>query len=327
MAGFMKSPASSNNGRHWAQINEATFTFGMRILFWICRVFGRWPFRVVLYPVVAWYVLTKPVARRASSDYLRRVAALDETRRINPGMRSVMRHFAAFAESMLDKMLLWSGLFNVAGTVLHGHHHIADRLATGRGGLLISSHMGNLELCRVMSKQQPGLKLNVMVHTKHAQAFNRLLAQLDPESQMNLMQVSEISPATAVLLAEKIDQGEFIVIAGDRIPLAPNPRVAFAPFIGEAAPFPVGPYILASLLQCPAYLVFSIRTGKTSEVHFELLRESISLPRKGREQALAELAAAYAARLEYFCLREPFQWFNFHDFWHLPTMDTSDAPR
>ena len=178
-----------------------------------------------------------------------------------------------------------------------------------------------------MSKQQPGLKLTVLVHTKHAQAFNQLLAQLDPDSQLNLMQVTEISPATAVLLAEKIEQGEFVVIAGDRIPVAPNPRVAIAPFLGAPAPFPVGPYIIASLLRCPVYLIFSIRTGRTSEVHFELLRDSISLPRKDRDQALAVLAAEYAARLEYFCLRAPLQWFNFYDFWHLPTMDTSDASR
>lgn len=323
----MTRQTSAAGVRHWAHINEATFTFGMRLLFWICRVFGRWPFRVVLYPVVAWYVMTRPAARNASADYLRRVAALDAGHRFKPGMRAVLCHFASFAESILDKMLLWGGLFKVDDTVLHGQQPLTDRIAAGRGGLLICAHLGNLELCRVLSKQQPGLKLTVLVHTRHAQAFNRLLAQLDPESQMNLMQVTEISPATAVLLAEKVEQGEFVVIAGDRIPVSPNPRVAIAPFLGAPAPFPVGPYVLASLLRCPTYLIFSLRSGDSSEVHFELLRESITLPRKDRDQALAELATAYAARLEDYCLRAPFQWFNFYDFWHHPTMDTSDAPR
>lgn len=322
----MKRPASTVGGRHWAQINEATFTFGIRLLFWICRIFGRWPFRVVLYPVVAWYMLVRPVARKASADYLRHVAAVDPRNSITPGIRSVMRHFAAFAESILDKMLLWAGLFNIGDTVLHGHQHLMDRVATGRGGLLICAHLGNLELCRALSRRHPGVKLTVLVYTKHAEAFNQLLAQMDPDSQLNLMQVTEISPASATIMAEKIERGEFIVITGDRIPVAPNPRVAVVPFLGEAAPFPVGPYILASLLQCPLFLIFSIRTGRTSEVHFELLRDSIALPRKGRDEALAILAAEYAARLEHFCLRAPLQWFNFFDFWHPPKMDTSDAP-
>ncbi len=73
--------------------------------------------------------------------------------------------------------------------------------------------------------------------------------------------------------------------------------------------------------------VFSLRTGRTSEIHFELFRESIRLPRKGRDEALAGLVAEYAARLEHFCRRAPLQWFNFYDFWHLPTMDTADASR
>jgi predicted LPLAT superfamily acyltransferase len=327
MAIAMKLQLSSAGGGHWANINEATFTAGMRLLFWICRVFGRWPFRVVLYPVVVWYVLVKPAARKASADYLRRIAAFDTECRIKPGARAVLRHFATFAESILDKMLLWGGLFNVADTRLYGQRLLTDRVAEGRGGLLICAHLGNLELCRVLARQQPGLKLTVLVHTRHAQAFNEMLAQLDPDSQLNLMQVTEMSPATAVLLAEKVEQGEFIVIAGDRIPVSPNPRVAIAPFLGALAPFPVGPYILASLLRCPAYLIFAIRTGRISELHFELLRESISLPRKGRDQMLAELAAEYSARLEHFCLRAPLQWFNFYDFWHLPTMDNSDASR
>ena len=323
----MKPPPSATDIRHWAHINEVTFAAGMRLLFWICRIFGRWPFRVVLYPVVAWYVLAKPAARNASADYLQRVCRFGAASRIKPGMLAVLRHFATFAESILDKMLLWGGLFDTGNTVLHGQQHLTARIAEQRGGLLICSHLGNLELCRVLSKRQAGLKLTVLVHTKHAQAFNQVLAQLDPDSQLNLMQVTDMSPATAVQLMEKIAQGEFVVIAGDRIPVSSNPRVAVAPFLGAPAPFPVGPYILASLLQCPIYLLFSIRTKRTSEIHFELFRESIRVPRKGRDEALALLVADYAARLEHFCLRAPLQWFNFYDFWHYPTMDTSDASR
>jgi predicted LPLAT superfamily acyltransferase len=325
MAVAMKPQVQAADARHWAHLNEATFIAGMRVLFWIFRLFGRWPFRAVLYPVVVWYMLTKPVARKASADYLRRIAAFNGSHHRAPSVRAVLRHFSSFAESILDKMLLWGGLFKLDETILHGQQHLTDRIALGKGGLLICAHLGNLELCRILARQQPGLKLTVLVHTKHAQAFNRLLAQLDPASQLNLMQVTEISPATAVLLAEKVEQGEFVVIAGDRIPVSPDPRVAIAPFLGQVAAFPVGPYVLASLLRCPVYLIFSIRMGRISELHFELLRESIDLPRKNRNEVLGKLAADYAARLEYFCLCAPLQWFNFYDFWHLPTGKGSDA--
>jgi predicted LPLAT superfamily acyltransferase len=296
-------------------------------MFSTCRILGRWPFRVVLYPVLLWYMVTKPEARASSSDYLRRVAAFQNTSRIRPGMVTVLRHFASFAENLLDKMLLWSGLFKTDLVEFHGQEQLLAQMAAKRGGLLICSHLGNLELCRVLSRREAGLKLTVLIYTKHAQLFNRMLAQLDPESQLNLMQVTEVSPATAVLLSEKIGRGEFVAIAGDRIPVSSSPRIALASFLGEMAPFPVGPYILANLLRCPVYLLFSLQARRASEIHFELFRESIRLPRRGRDEELAGLVGEYARRLEHFCLRAPLQWFNFYDFWHLPMVDTSDASR
>ena len=319
-------PLSETRRQHWTQISEFGSVAGMRLMFSTCRILGRWPFRVVLYPVLLWYMVTKPEARASSSDYLRRIATFQGASRIRPGMVTVLRHFASFAENLLDKMLLWSGLFKTDRVEFHGQEQMVALMAAQRGGLLICSHLGNLELCRILSRRV-GFKLTVLVHTKHAQIFNRLLGQLDPKSQLNLMQVTEISPATAVLLSEKIGRGEFVAIAGDRIPVSSSPRVALAKFLGETAPFPVGPYILASLLQCPTYLMFSMRTGHTSEIHFELFRESIHLPHKGRDEALANLVGEYARRLEHFCLRAPLQWFNFYDFWHLPALDTPDACR
>ena len=59
----MASLSKTADTRHWAAIEEASFVAGMRLLFWVCRVFGRWPFRIVLYPVLLWYVLTQPRAR------------------------------------------------------------------------------------------------------------------------------------------------------------------------------------------------------------------------------------------------------------------------
>jgi predicted LPLAT superfamily acyltransferase len=39
------------------------------------------------------------------------------------------------------------------------------------------------------------------------------------------------------------------------------------------------------------------------------------------------LAADFSARLAYFCQRAPLQWFNFYDFWAMPTMGRADASR
>ena len=121
----------------------------MRLLFWLCRVFGRWPFRVVLYPVLLWYVIDQTWARAASSDYL---AARGRSLTVRPVRRpaalGVLRHFASFGESILDKMLLWGGLFDTDAVSIHGDR--ADRRPRSpakRGGcidLLPSRQSGTL---------------------------------------------------------------------------------------------------------------------------------------------------------------------------------------
>jgi predicted LPLAT superfamily acyltransferase len=305
---------------HWAAINEASFVAGMRLLFWVCRMFGRWPFRIVLYPVLLWYVATQPRARRASSGYLARVGA-------PAGFMGVLRHFGAFAEAILDKMLLWGGLFDLSRVRVHGDEPLLQMARQGRGALLVCAHLGNLDLCRVLSLRRPDVKVTVLVHTRHAQAFNNMLAKLDPRSQLNLMQVTEMTPAMAMMLSERVGRGEFVVIAGDRVPVSNNPRVALASFMGQLAAFPVGPYVMAAVLGCPLYAMFAARIGDRYELHFEPLRETVTLPRRGREAALAELAGQYAARLEHHARRTPLEWFNFYDFWHIPSQPPAGSER
>ena len=304
-------------GRHWAHIDEVTFVAGMRFLFYLGRVLGRPAFRLLLYPVLLWYVVAKPWARAASKDYLRRIAELDGDAGNPRGFIGVLRHFASFGECILDKLLLWCGLFDTSAVKIYGVELIAAQIADQRGGLIICCHLGNLELCRVMSRRQPDLKLTVLLHTKHATRFNQLLARVNPDSQLNIMEVTELTPATAALLQDKIDRGEFVAIAGDRIPVAPQPRVVRAPFLGALAPFPVGPYVMAHLFQCPVYLLFSLSRPGGWEIHIEAFRQSIHLPRKGRSAALETIAGAYAARLEAYCRKAPLQWFNFYDFWQI----------
>ena len=313
--------------RHWAQIPEVTFVAGIRFLFFMFRLGGRWTFRVLIYPVVLYYALRHPFARASSRKYLFHVyrrLGRDE-REVNA--RLVFRHFVAFAECILDKVRVWGGEAEFRELVFHDQHVVSEEIANGRGGLIIATHLGNMEMTRGLLKWRDGVKVTVLVHTKHSQLFTALLKDLNPESGLNLWQVTDISPETAIRLSEKIERGEFVVIAGDRVPVSPKPRVAIADFFGEPAPFPVGPYVLASLLQCPTYLLFCVEQAGAYHVYYELFRERITLRRQDREAAFAELAAAYARRLMHFCQLAPLQWFNFYDFWSMPRSLSTDATR
>ena len=94
------------------------------------------------------------------------------------------------------------------------------------------------------------------------------------------MQVTELSPATAVLLSEKVARGEFVAIAGDRIPVRPSPGSPWPISSARRRRFRSGLIFLAICCNARCILLFSLRRGRTSEIHFELFRESIRLPRQ-----------------------------------------------
>ena len=88
------------------------------------------------------------------------------------------------------------------------------------------------------------------------------------------------------------------------------------PVLGDLAPFPQGPWILASLLGCPVYTIFCVRAERNRyDVFIEPFADKITLPGKQRETKLHDWICCYALNLEKYCCRFPHHWFNFYDFW------------
>jgi predicted LPLAT superfamily acyltransferase len=59
----------------------------------------------------------------------------------------------------------------------------------------------------------------------------------------------------------------------------------------------------------------SITAAIVTPAHFELFSEHLHLPRENRDAAIAEVAQAYAQRLEKYVRDAPYNWFNFYDYW------------
>lgn len=305
---------------HWASLGEHTFVAGIKLMFWVYRVMGRLPFRLCLYPVVTYYWATRGDARRASLDYLQKLETATGSLGHAPGWRDTLLHFLAFADAILDKLLAVSGSITQASLRTEGEQGLLALAAAGRGAVIVTGHIGCMELCRISAERHRGVRLNVLVHTRHAERFNRILQQLHPDSEVRFIQVTEVNPATAMLLADKVAQGEFVAIAGDRVPVRQSMAVP-ARFLGHEAQWPVGPYVLAALLKCPLYAMACVREGGAQAggsgyvLRVHCLAEQVALPRNARREALAAQAQQFAGWLEVLLARAPLAWFNFFPFW------------
>ncbi len=299
---------------HWATLGESTCVAGIRLLAWIDRCFGRAPFRLALIPVLGWIWLARPSARRASRQYLERVQAAHGALGHAVGARDVLRHYLAFGETLLDKLLATSGRYPFERVRIDGELPSA---ADGRGGVIVTAHIGCLELCQALAERRPGLELKILVHTRHAERFNALLQRLHPQRRIELLQVTEFEPAVAERLGTFVERGGWVAIVGDRVPVQASKTVQ-RPFLGRPAPWPIGAYVLAALWRCPLMFMACVREGDHHRLLLRCLSQRVELPRRGRAAALDALAAGYVALIEGLLAAAPYEWFNFFDFWAQP---------
>jgi len=311
--------------KHWAQQEEVKGLSGMRIMLTVWQLFGRRAFSLLLRPVVGVYWLTAHTARRASRDWMQRVRVMMATQGRQPDAHlSSYRHFLRFGDAMLDKIASWRGELQLGRDVVFapGAEQTLD-LEQPEGKLLLASHLGDVEACRALAKRKGSKTINALVFTENAQRFRQITEEMAPQAGLNLIPVTSIGPDTAMLLKEKLDRGEWVAIVGDRIAVNPDRqgawRVTWSNFMGQPAPFPQGPFILAAALRCPVLLIFALRQQGKLHIHSEQFADPLVLPRKARQAALQDAVDRYAARLEHYALQSPLDWFNFYDFWQLPT--------
>lgn len=299
---------------HWAGLGERGASWGLHFLACVYRTAGQRCCLAALVPIVCYFYLSGAEQRRASRRYLERVfAARGQTRA--PGGLASFKHTMDFARKALETFAAWTDETNYSRLVFADQDELDRATADPRGALLIVSHLGNAELGRALLDEERRSRISILVHTRHAENYNMILRRFRPAAAANLIQVTELGPEAAIALRERIDRGEWVAIAGDRTPVIGHARISRVSFLNHRAPFPQGPYILAYLLGCPVYLMFCLREADNYRIYFEKFAECIELPRTCKSLILEELAVRYARRLEAFCCRAPFQWYNFFDFW------------
>ncbi|MBE8577299.1 glycosyltransferase family 2 protein [Vibrio sp. OPT18] len=320
------SSTGSNNNEseqpHWSRTQERGTVLGIKLLLAIYTLLGRSVFNLILRGVMRYYHLTGKRARNASEQYLFQLKAYAEQQNIElPAELTSYNHLLSFGHTMLDKLAAWKGDFSADNLTIHGQDQFESMVANKQGVLILGSHLGNIELCRALGRRHSNIKINALVFTEHAERFNSVMKAVNPQSDLNLIQVTSMGPDTAILLQQKLEQGEWIVIVGDRTSTSKESRSVWAEFLGKEAPFPQGPFMLASVLKAPVFLLFGLRDDSQSKPHFnvyfEHFSDKIELPRKTREQSLLQVVQKYADRLQHYTLKAPLQWYNFFNFWTL----------
>ena len=278
----------------------------LRVMTWISLRMGRRAARGVLHLIAAYFLLFAPASRRASSNYLGRALGRPA------GWRDLYRHFFTFAATIHDRVYLVNRRFDLFDFEVHGEDALQRLLADGKGLFLMGAHLGSFEVIRAIGRKHTDLRVAMLMHEDNAKKINAMLAAINPEAVQDIIGLGHIDSMLKV--RERLDAGGVVGMLVDRTP--GNDTLYPVQILDAAAHLPVGPFRMAALLRRPVVFMTGLYLGGNRyAIHFDTLADFSGVARGQRDAALQTAINRYAALLDQYCRKAPYNWFNFFDFW------------
>lgn len=315
---------------HWSSKKEKSGSlWQMRFFFWIYKKLGFRGMSYFLHPLTFFFFLFSLSTRRISSSFLSKVFDLSGVER-KPGIKDVYRHIYSFSFSLIEKLAAWAGDLHSSQLLemTDDIRALKAQLTEGKGAVIICSHLGNIEMLRAFASHEtgdfiPGFGVHSVVDFSVTGNFNKLVEEVDPQSMVQLVNASAIDPGTIIYLQDRINEGDLVVIAGDRTARGNVTKSTEISFLGDMAYFPQGAFVLATLLEAPVYYMFALRESDVdffSPYEFFVYRSSVYAggSRRERNEKISRFTKEFVYHLEKLCIEHPYQWYNFFGFWDKP---------
>jgi len=265
--------------------------------------------RAPLYAIAAYFFLFAPGARRQSRRFLRR--ALGRA----PRAWERFRHVLYFATTIHDRIYLINGQYDKFDITIEGEALMRAQVKLGHGAFLMGAHMGSFEVTGSVGRRQPGLHVAMAMYEDNARKINAILAAINPKASPDIISLGHID--AMLRIAERLDAGAFVGILGDRT-LGDEPVHAVT-ILGERAYLPIGPMRAAAILRRSVIFMLGLyRGGNHYHVVFEPVADFSALTPGTRDAAVRAAVERYAQLLDRYCRSDPYDWFNFFDFWREP---------
>jgi len=293
----------------WARSPERGSLTLLRMMTFVSLRLGRPVGRFILHFIALYFFLFAPTARRHSIAYLRRVLGRE------PVAADRWRQVFNFASIILDRLYLVNERYDLFDITIEGEELMREQMDSGKGVFLMGAHFGSFEATSAVGRQRPGLKVAMAMYEENARKVSAMFKALNPANKSEVIALGHIE--AMLRIRERLDAGVFLGILCDRT-LGGEPGLMIE-FLGKPALFPLGPMRAAAVLRKPVFFMLGIyKGGNRYHAVFEKLADFSEL-RSGEREAAVEVAIRrYARLLEKYCHSEPYNWFNFFDFWRGP---------
>ena len=288
----------------WKAKAERGSEWLIHLIAWIARAAGRGVCRALLVPIVAYFVLTDGTARRASREFLGHANGRPAR------WRDLFAHLYAFAATLLDRVWMAHGDFSRFEVTVEGDPLFQEALDTGKGCVLLGSHLGSFDLMALKNKVFHDRPVTLLMHIDE-RARVRRIAGID-DSKLSVIPLGRFD--SYLRAYEVLEGGGIVAVLADR---AENAAALPAAFFGRKAPFPVGPHALAARAGAKVVMGFGLYEGG-ARYRIEFVDFGAPAPAASRGAALQPVIDRYVEILEQYARRYPNNWFNFFPYWNQP---------
>ena len=291
----------------WTTQPERGSALLLAVMVFVALRLGRPVARLVLYGIAAYFFTFARSTRRSSLQYLRRALGRQ------PTAADRFRQTFAFASTILDRFYLIRGRRGLFAVSTEGEDFMRALLARGQGGFLLGAHLGSFEIMSAVGQSQPGLRVAMAMYEPDANRVTTVFRAASPGSAPEIIPLGHLE--AMLRIRDRLDAGQFVGMLADRT-IGESPAQAVS-FLGRTALFPSGPMRAAAALRRPVIFMTGLyRGGNRYHVVFRELADFSQPAATGREAAVRAAIERYVALLEEYCRTDPYNWFNFYDFWH-----------
>ncbi len=279
---------------------------GYRIFVAILRNFGVLPAYFLLRFVALYYFLFLYKSSRPLFNFFRNKLGYN----ILKSLVSVYRNFYLFGQTIIDKVVVMSGIPNKFTYNFEGEENLRKIVELKNGGLLLSAHIGNWEIAGHLLKRL-NTRINIVMFDNEHQQIKEYLSTITGKRNVHVIVIRNNDTSHIYEITDAFKNNELVCMHADRF-IEGNKTLSID-FLGEKARFPLGPFVLAATFKVPVSFVFAM---KESSFHYHLFASEIkNYHQPSKESRTQQMFNDFVAEMEIKVKQYPVQWYNYYNFW------------
>lgn len=287
----------------WYQVKEqAAGLKRLLFMYYLYRICGKKAVKCLTFFVTFFAFIFGKEVRGYSKKYLPEAG-------VKPTLVNQFRHFLSYSDILIDNMETFINKFdphNITFSNEETKNEFFNCVIQKKGGFFISSHLGNIHVLRSFLSakyNKYNVHVNIFLSENQCKIFNEFIRRIMvPQADVTTYPVEQINVSTPIEIKEKLDRGELVFIAGDRVSETGS-TVFQTKFLGRTVEFPLGTFTFAKLMDCPTFFIVLVKTKGDKYITY--------IEKAPANQK--EMQTAYVKFLENLTRRYPLQFYHFYD--------------